>query len=65
MNWYENVVKDEVPPEYLWEDPQGLEMWWASVQEKRGIPDARPSGGGDERPSEMESNELTRAFRGE
>lgn len=29
------MPKDEVPPEYLWEDSQGLEQWWASVEDKR------------------------------
>jgi hypothetical protein len=29
------VPADEVPPEYLWEDEQGLEMWWNTVEDKR------------------------------
>lgn len=24
-----------MPPEYLWEDSEGLELWWASVEDKR------------------------------
>lgn len=63
MSWHENVTKDEVPPEYLWEDSEGLELWWASVQEKRGIATSSSPSGRDERPSEMEENELARAFK--
>lgn len=63
LSWHENVTKDEVPPEYLWEDSEGLEMWWASVKDKRELPYRSSSSGSDERPSELEENELARAFR--
>ena len=35
LNWYENLPKDEVPPEHLWEDPEGLELWWKDVEAQR------------------------------
>lgn len=35
LGWHENLQKEEIPPEYLWEDVEGLEMWWASVEDKR------------------------------
>lgn len=35
LNWYENLTEDERPPEYLWEDEPGLEMWWKTVEAKR------------------------------
>jgi hypothetical protein len=35
LNWYENLSKDEVPPEHLWEDPEGLDEWWEQVEAKR------------------------------
>jgi hypothetical protein len=43
LSWYEHLPKDEVPPEYLWEDAQGLEQWWATVEAKRdsGMPTSR------------------------
>lgn len=41
ISWYENLPEDEVPPEYLWEDPKGLEMWWKTVEDKR--EDGQPS----------------------
>jgi hypothetical protein len=35
LNWLENLTKEERPPEYLWEDDKGLELWWATVEAKR------------------------------
>jgi len=35
LSWFENLPEEDRPPEYLWEDEQGLEMWWASVEAKR------------------------------
>lgn len=35
LNWLENLSKDERPPEYLWEDDKGLELWWETVEAKR------------------------------
>lgn len=35
LSWYENLQEDERPPEYLWEDSEGLEQWWADVEAKR------------------------------
>jgi hypothetical protein len=69
LSWYENVTKDEVPPEYLWEDPTGLEQWWASVQEKRDSAFGGGSGGTsaagkDDSPPEMAENDLARTLKG-
>ena len=65
LSWYENLPKEDVPPEHLWEDSQGLELWWATVEERReldplgsGKPSAR-----DEQGPEMEQNDLARALR--
>lgn len=35
ISWHENLPSDEQPPEYLWEDSEGLEWWWATVEDKR------------------------------
>lgn len=29
------MPKEEIPPEHLWEDTEGLEAWWESVNDKR------------------------------
>lgn len=69
LSWHENLMKDEVPPEYLWEDVEGLEQWWRSVEEKRR--DGLPTSGGydedDDEPSSagMAQNELARYVKAE
>jgi hypothetical protein len=35
LSRYENLPDEDRPPEYLWEDPQGLEQWFNSVEAKR------------------------------
>lgn len=35
LGWYEGLQKDEVPPECLWEDAEGLEQWWNDVEARR------------------------------
>ena len=35
LGWFENLPKDEIPPEQIWEDSEGLEEWWGSVTAKR------------------------------
>ena len=35
LSWYENLPSEERPPEYLWADDKGLEMWWQTVEDKR------------------------------
>lgn len=52
LTWYENLQKEDVPPEYLWDDAEGLEQWWQMVEERR--KDGQPTDRGDrsERSSE-------------
>lgn len=66
LSWHENYPSDEVPPEYLWEDPEGLDMWFKKVMQKReeqasgtGVPDNFEP---DDDP--LGDNELARALRG-
>lgn len=67
LSWYENHTSEDVPPEYLWEDAEGLEEWWDRVKERHEI---RASGGGGRAPGsddnsgdEFEGNELARALK--
>lgn len=70
LTWYENLPKDEVPPEHLWEDGEGLEQWWASVEAKRddgGVATSRgrvdsDDGDGDQ-PSGMAENDYARFLK--
>lgn len=43
LSWFENLSKDERPPEYLWDDTEGLNEWWERVEAKRndGTPTSR------------------------
>lgn len=73
LSWYEHLPKDEVPPEYLWEDAVGLEQWWATVEAKRdsGMPTSRggskddPYGDDDDddQPPSMAENDYARSLR--
>lgn len=71
IGWHENLSTDEVPPEYLWEDSEGLELWWADVKARREDNMPMPNRGSsrsdddDEHPdSGMAENDLARAFKG-
>ena len=35
ISWMQNLPEDEIPPEHLWEDTEGLELWWKAVDVKR------------------------------
>jgi hypothetical protein len=58
INWHENLPKEEVPPEHLWADAEGLEQWWARVESNR---DDGITGDDD---SSMEENDYARALKG-
>lgn len=54
ISWFENCTKEEVPPEHLWEDSEGLEQWWATVKEKRD--GDLPSSSGSSRASDLDGD---------
>lgn len=57
LSWHENLPSKEVPPEHLWEDPEGLEQWWKhvdamrddGVETQRGRGSSNDSDDGDDR----------------
>jgi hypothetical protein len=55
LNWYENLEKKDVPPEHLWEDPEGLELWWKKVENRRS--DGRSDDDYSSQPAEPEGDE--------
>lgn len=70
LNWHENLPEDEVPPEHIWEDTEGLEQWWADVKAKRedGAPINRGRGpsssdGDDDPGREMVENDYARYLK--
>lgn len=71
LSWYENLPKDEVPPEHIWEDSQGLDEWWETVEAKRNDGTATgsrydstsdDSEGGADKPG-MAQNDLARSLK--
>lgn len=75
LNWRENLTSEEVPPEHIWEDSEGLDEWWKQVDAKRrdGMPMTTARRGSDDddedsddRPESMgmAQNELAKALRG-
>lgn len=66
LNWYENLPKNEVPPRHLWADPDGLELWWKKIEERRseGLPARSMESEASSDKDEGTDNDLTRALRG-
>lgn len=62
LNWYENLPKNEVPPEHLWEDSEGLDLWWKTVEAKREDGTSSAGSSEDETP-ELVDNDLAREFK--
>lgn len=54
----QNLPREDMPPEYLWDDPQGLNQWWERVQFRRDSENA-----GEEVAPEMVENELARELK--
>jgi hypothetical protein len=66
LDWFSNYSKEEIPPEHLWEDVEGLDLWFGRVSEDRetqsegtGVPDNF-----DADDEALGDNELARALRG-
>lgn len=62
LNWMENLPKKEVPPQRLWGDGEGLEQWWAKVEEWRSE-GGGPASSSSPDAAEGTDNELARAFK--
>lgn len=58
LSWQENLVEDEVPPEWMWALDEELEDWFEAVKDAR---EERRGGGGEDREVvPMLQNEMTR-----
>jgi hypothetical protein len=66
ISWRENLQRDETPPEYLWEDAKGLELWWGRVEDKRrdGFSTGSPDGSDDPESPDLVENDFARELRG-
>lgn len=54
----QNLPREDMPPEYLWDDAQGLTDWWERVQFRRDAESA-----GEDVAPEMVENELARELK--
>lgn len=70
LGWYENLPSEDVPPEHIWEDAEGLEQWWKRVEERRadGRPADQPgrsseSEGDGDQDTGMAENDIARFFK--
>lgn len=59
LSWHEHRAEDEVPPEHLWDDGEGLDEWWKEVDARKG----RDSFGSDDEEPEQVGNDLAAAFK--
>jgi len=66
LSWHEHLIKEEIPPEHLWDDSQGLDMWWEYIRDKRedNIPIPRSGDDEDERDGRVAENDIAKAFKG-
>lgn len=64
LSWFENFTENEVPPEHLWEDDEGLEQWWEIVKARRddGLP-GPSSASSDDSEDVMTGNDLGSQFK--
>lgn len=62
INWYENLPKEEVPPEHLWADAEGLELWWKRVERNR--EDGTTGKDYDDDDPGMAENDIARSLKG-
>ena len=68
LSWMEHLTKDERPPEYLWEDPEGLNEWWARVEGRRearysSAGGAGTEGGDADQGQDMAENEIAKQLK--
>lgn len=66
LAWQENLVKDEIPPEWMWSLDDELEKWFDDVEEaRRDRYESRRNGGRsrDQEAPQMMVNELARGRR--
>lgn len=63
LAWFENHPKEDIPPEHIWEDADGLDEWWERVKDRRERGVSAPSSSSDDDGDELAENELARVFK--
>lgn len=64
LNWYENRPEEEIPPEYLWDDSEGLEEWWQRVKERKDFASSAGVTPADVEDDDLVANEFAEMFKG-
>lgn len=59
LAWHESRPKEEIPPEHLWDDSDGLEEWWERIEVKKDF----SSGGSSVKDEDLVTNEYARTFK--
>lgn len=62
LDWYENLPKKEIPPEWMWPFDEELDVFFEEVEEARKTASS-PSAPDDEDGGPMMSNELSKGMR--
>lgn len=67
LNWYENYVEDEIPPEPIWDDAEGVSQWFKVIKKRHEDKFKFPGSGGDDddegTDNSMMGNDLADYFR--
>jgi hypothetical protein len=67
LNWFENYVEDEIPPEPIWDDAEAITEWFKVIKKRHddklnfGAP--KDDEDDDETNNSMMGNELADYFR--
>lgn len=67
LNWFENYVEDEIPPEALWDDTEAVNEWFKVIKKRHEDKMKFDSPGSDDdedgTDNSMMGNELADYFR--
>jgi hypothetical protein len=62
LDWHDNMVSEEIPPQWMWPFEDELKIWFQQVEEKR---DERNGNHGDKDTTvPMMSNDMAKGRRG-
>lgn len=63
LDWQDNLVSEEIPPQWMWPFEEELQIWFQQVEEKRNERNGRSGDNGDTNVPMM-SNDMAKGRRG-
>jgi hypothetical protein len=63
LDWHENLMEDELPPEWMWPLDNEIASWFEGVKRQRDEKFGTSSSNGDREVDMMMDNELARGRR--